>query len=245
MNKKKVLIIGARSDIAKAAVHYFAKAGCDIQLAARNADNLDQEKSNLELRYQIKVTLHEFDVLDTASHENFANSLKQLPDIIICAVGYLSEQKKMELDFETASKVIRTNFEGPVSIFSVFANLFEKRGSGTMVGISSVAGERGREQNYIYGSSKAGFTTFLSGLRNRLSSKGVHVVTVLPGFVSTKMTNNMKLPNIITSQPDKVGKAIFEAVKKGTNIIYVSKIWHIIIIILKIIPEQIFKKMKL
>jgi decaprenylphospho-beta-D-erythro-pentofuranosid-2-ulose 2-reductase len=245
MSKNTVLILGARSDIAKSTAEYFAKAGYDIQLAARNSDNLDQDKSNLEIRYKIKVTLHEFDVLDTSSHKNFASSFTQLPNIIICAVGYLGEQKKMEQDIEFSSKMIRTNFEGPASIFAIFANLFEKRGSGTLVGISSVAGERGRAQNYIYGSSKAGFTTFLSGLRNRLSGKGVHVVTVLPGFVATKMTNHMKLPNIITAQPDKVGKAIFDAVKKGTNIIYVSKIWHIIIIILKIIPEQIFKKMKL
>ena len=153
--------------------------------------------------------------------------------------------KKNEQDIELASNIIRSNFEGPASIFLIFANLFEQRGSGTLVGISSVAGERGRAKNYIYGSSKAGFTVFLSGLRNRLTMRGVHVVTVLPGFVATKMTDNIQLPKKITAQPDQVGKAIFNAVKKKTNIVYVSPIWRIIMMIIRNIPEQIFKKMKL
>ena len=245
MSRKTVLMLGARSDIAISTVHYFAKDGYDVQLAARNVDSLGQYKSNFEQKYQINVTLHEFDAIKIDSHKHFANSLPQLPNIIICAVGYMGEQKKNEQDIEIASKVIRSNFEGPASILLIFANLFEQRGSGTLVGISSVAGERGRAKNYIYGSSKAGFSAFLSGLRNRLSMSGVHVVTVLPGFVATKMTNNIKLPKKITAQPDQVGKAIFNAVKKKTNIIYVSPIWRIIMMIIRNIPEQIFKNMKL
>ena len=245
MNKETVLILGARSDIAMSTAHFFAKAGCDLQLAARNIDTLDQYKSNFEQKYQINVTLHEFDALKINSHKNFAKSLPQLPNIIVCAVGCMGEQKKNEQDIELVSNIIRSNFEGPASIFLIFANLFEQRGSGTLVGISSVAGERGRAKNYIYGSSKAGFTVFLSGLRNRLAMRGVHVVTVLPGFVATKMTDNIQLPKKITAQPDQVGKAILNAVKKRTIIIYVSPIWRIIMMIIRNIPEQIFKKMKL
>ena len=160
-------------------------------------------------------------------------------------LGVWVNKKKNEQDIELVSNIIRSNFEGPASIFSIFANLFEQRGSGTLVGISSVAGERGRAKNYIYGSSKAGFTVFLSGLRNRLAMRGVHVVTVLPGFVATKMTNNIRLPKKITAQPAQVGRAIFNAVKKKTNIVYVSPIWRILMMIIRNIPEQIFKKMKL
>ena len=245
MNKKTVLILGARSDIAMSTASCFAEADYDIQLAARNVNSLDQYKSNLEQKYQIKVTLHEFDALKVDSHKDFANSLPQLPDIAICAVGRMGEQKKNERNIDLASNIMRSNFEGPASIFLIFASLFEERGSGTLVGISSVAGERGRAKNYIYGSSKAGFTVFLSGLRNRLAMSGVHVITVLPGFVATKMTNNIQLPKKITAQPDQVGKAIFNAVKKKTNIVYVSPIWRIIMMIIRNIPEQIFKKMKL
>ena len=245
MSKKTVLILGARSDIAISTAHCFAKDGYDMQLAARKVNSLDQYKSNLEQKYQINVTLHEFDALKIDSHKHFANSLPQLPDVIVCAVGFMGEQKKNESDIELALNVMRSNFEGPVSIFLTFASMFERRGSGTLVGISSVAGERGRAKNYIYGSGKAGFTVFLSGLRNRLATSGVHVVTVLPGFVATKMTNNIELPKKITAHPDQVGKAIFNAVKKKNNIIYVSPIWRIIMMIIRYIPEQIFKKMKL
>lgn len=245
MSEKTVLILGARSDIAMSTACFFAKAGYNMQLAARKVNSLNQYKSDLEQKYQINVTLHEFDALKINSHVHFANSLPKLPNIIVCAVGSMGEQKKNERDIEMASNIIRSNFEGPASIFLIFANLFEQRGSGTLVGISSVAGERGRAKNYVYGSSKAGFTVFLSGLRNRLAMRGVHVVTVLPGFVATKMTNNIRLPKKITAQPDQVGRAIFNAVKKKTNIVYVSPIWRILMMIIRNIPEQIFKKMRL
>ena len=128
MSKKIALILGARSDIAMSTAHRFAEAGYDMQLAARNINSLNQHKSNLEQKYQINVTLHEFDALKINSHKHFADSLPQLPSVIICAVGYMGDQKKNEQDAEIASNVIRSNFEGPASIFLIFANLFEKRG---------------------------------------------------------------------------------------------------------------------
>jgi decaprenylphospho-beta-D-erythro-pentofuranosid-2-ulose 2-reductase len=137
---------------------------------------------------------------------------------------------------------MRANFEGPASILAHLANAMEARGSGTLVGISSVAGERGRASNYVYGSAKAGFTAFLSGLRNRLAKKGVHVVTVLPGFVATAMTEGMDLPARLTAQPEEVGAAVVEAVQKGANVIYVRPIWRIVMAVIRNIPEPIFKK---
>ena len=245
MSKDTILIIGARSDIAIAIPHRFAKEGFDIQLAARNISSLSVDKSDIELRYQVGVSVYEFDVLNISLHENFVNLLPQLPTIAVCAVGYMGVQAENELDLLAAVNVMRSNFEGPASIFALLANYFENRGSGTLVGISSVAGERGRAKNYIYGSAKAGFTTFLSGLRNRLAKKDVHVITVLPGFVATKMTKDMNLPSKLTAQPDEVATAVFSAVKKKHNIIYVKKIWILIIKVIKCIPEHFFKKMKL
>ena len=128
MSKKIALILGARSDIAMSTAHRFAEAGYDIQLAARNNNSLSQFKSNLEQKYQINVTLHEFDALKINSHKYFVNSLPQLPHVIICAVGYMGDHKKNERDIEIAKNVIRSNFEGPASIFLIFANLFEQRG---------------------------------------------------------------------------------------------------------------------
>lgn len=245
MSKGTVLILGARSDIAMAVAHRFAKAGYDIQLAARNADGLAEDTSNIELRYQVAVTQHEFDALDTASHDSFIEHLPVLPDIAVCAVGHMGEQLKNERDTQAASLVMRSNFEGPASILAMLANHFEERGAGCLVGISSVAGERGRATNYVYGSAKAGFTTFLSGLRNRLAKKGVHVVTVLPGFVATKMTEGMDLPSKLTAQPEEVAGTVLKAVHKKQNVIYAKPIWKLIMVIIRNIPEQVFKGMNI
>ena len=245
MIRDNVLILGARSDIAISVAHRFAKEGYDIQLAARNISSLDVDKSDIKLRYQVEVSMYDFDALDIGTHEKFVNLLPQLPAIAICAVGYMGLQAENERNLQAAINVIRSNFEGPASIFTVLANHFEKRGSGTLVGISSVAGERGRAKNYVYGSAKAGFTTFLSGLRNRLTKKGVHVVTVLPGFVTTKMTKDMDLPSKLTAKPDEVAAAVLNAVKKKHNIIYVKKIWMVVIKIIRSIPENFFKRINL
>ena len=245
MSKGTALILGARSDMAMAIAHRFAKAGYDIQLAARNADSMEANKSDIELRYQVAVTAHEFDALDITSHDSFVDTLPKLPTVVVCAVGYMGEQTENERNTQSASLVMRSNYEGPASILAVLVNRFEQRGSGCIVGISSVAGERGRATNYVYGSAKAGLTAFLSGLRNRLAKKGVHVVTVLPGFVATKMTAGMDLPAKLTAQPEQVAEAVFNAVLKQRNVIYVKPIWQLIMMIIRNIPERVFKGMRI
>jgi short-subunit dehydrogenase len=140
---------------------------------------------------------------------------------------------------------MRTNYEGPACIFALLANRFLERGSGTLVGISSVAGERGRATNYVYGSAKAGFTTFLSGLRNRLAKKGVHVVTVLPGFVATRMTEGMYLPASLTARPAEVATAIERAVRRQKDVIYTRPVWRMIMTIIRCIHERIFKRLRI
>ena len=245
MSKDVILILGARSDIAMAVAHRFAKAGYEIQLAARNVENLADNKSDLELRYEISVSLHEFDALKIEKHESFLENLPSLPTVVVCAVGYMGNQLQSENSSECSSLVMRSNYEGPASILGLLANKFEQRGSGCLVGISSVAGERGRATNYVYGSSKAGFTAFLSGLRNRLAKKGVHVVTVLPGFVATKMTTDMALPSILTASSEELGNAIYVAVRRRRDIIFYRRLWYLIMIIIKNIPEKIFKRSRL
>lgn len=240
-----VLILGARSDIGLAIAHSFAEAGHAIQLAARNVETLTADQADISLRHSIDVSLVEFDVLDISQHEAFVDGLGTLPQIAVCTVGLMGDQAVSERDPVAASVVMRSNYEGPSSILAVLANRFEQRGSGTIVGISSVAGDRGRATNYIYGSAKAGFTAYLSGLRNRLAGKGVHVLTVLPGFVATRMTEGMDLPAKLTAQPDAVALAIRQAVDKKRNVIYVKPAWYLIMMIIRNIPEAIFKKMKL
>nr|WP_280739638.1 SDR family oxidoreductase [Mameliella alba] len=240
-----VLILGARSDMGQAIAHAFAAQGHPIQLAARNAASLDAVRADLALRHGVEVTLHDFDVLDSDGFAPFLDGLPALPQVAVSVVGYMGDQAENEQELDKASLVLRSNFEGPAGIFALLANRFEARGSGTLVGVSSVAGDRGRATNYVYGSAKAGFTAFLSGLRNRLAKKGVNVVTVLPGFVNTAMTEGMDLPEKLTAEPQEVGGAVLKAVQKGRNVIYVRGIWWLVMAIIRNIPEPVFKKLKI
>jgi hypothetical protein len=140
---------------------------------------------------------------------------------------------------------MRANYEGPALILGLLAERFAARGSGTLIGISSVAGERGRASNYVYGSAKAGFTAFLSGLRNRLAKGPVRVITVKPGFVATQMTEGMDLNPRLTAQPDAVAEAIWQAQAKGRDVLYVKPVWALIMAIIRALPERLFKKTSL
>ncbi|MGG7539574.1 SDR family oxidoreductase [Rhizobium sp. Nf11,1] len=243
--KPSVLILGARSDVGNAVAHKFAALGHPIQLAARQSETLDAEKTNLQLRYGIPVTLHEFDALLTETHAQFLAMLPELPEVAVSVVGFMGSQERSERDQLLASCIMRSNYEGPANILALLANRFEERGSGTLVGLSSVAGARGRATNYVYGSAKAGFTAFLSGLRSRLAKRGVHVVTVLPGYVATKMTEGMNLPARLTAQPSEVAESIVVAVERKKNVIYVRPVWRMIMLIIRLIPEGLFKRVRM
>lgn len=240
-----VLILGAKSDIAKALAHEYAKNGDTLYLAAREADALSAEVSDLSIRYQAKVSAHPFDATNYESHASFYQSFSPAPDIVICVFGVMFPQEKVQKDWSLANQTIAVNYTGAVSILEVAANEMEKKGKGTIIGISSVAGDRGRGSNYLYGSAKAGFTAYLSGLRNRLFSKGVHVLTVKPGFVKTAMTEGLPLPAPLTAKPEQAARAIYIAAAKKKNVIYTLWMWRYIMLIIKNIPEFIFKKLKL
>lgn len=240
---KSLLVVGGSSDIAKATALVFAKHGWDIVICGRDIAALQAEAVNLSLRSgDSKIVAAPFDVLETESFSGFLDSLPVLPDAAVCAVGLLGSQPQAERDVAHAGIVMRSNFEGPAILLGLLAERFEARGSGTLVGISSVAGDRGRASNYVYGAAKAGLTAFLSGLRNRLATKAVHVVTVKPGFVRTRMTEGMKLPGPLTADPIEVGEAIYKAVERRKNVVYVRPVWRVIMAIIRSIPEPLFKK---
>ncbi len=240
-----VLILGASSDMAVALAQKMGSSGYNIQLAARNVTRLRPLQTDLSIRYNIVSTLHEFDAEKPEGHPAFFSSLPSLPDITICVFGYLGDQKLAESDWKECERIIRVNYTGAVSILNIVANACVAQGKGTIVGISSVAGERGRQSNYFYGSAKAGFTAYLSGLRNRLFHEKIHVLTVQPGFVYTRMTENIPLPGLLTATPVYVADAIYKAIGKKKNIIYVKWLWRWIMLIIKSIPEFLFKKLKL
>ena len=240
-----VLIVGAKSDIAKATAREYAKNGYNLYLAARNVNELEGFAKDVITRTQIDVNLVELDILDYANHQAFYDSLDEKPLGVISAVGYLGDQKKAQNDFVEAQQIMDTNYSGIVSLFNIIANDFEKKQSGFIVGISSAAGDRGRKSNYIYGSAKAALTAYLSGLRNRLYGVQVHVLTVKPGFVATKMTENMDLPEKLTAQPEEVAEDIYSAQQKGKNVLYTKWIWKWVMMVIKMIPEWKFKGMSI
>lgn len=243
-----VLILGSTSLIARASAAEFASRNHDVYFAGRNKDETEKIARDFQIRYKIKSYGVEFNATEYNSHKNFIkNIFSQITDLncIIIAFGYLGKQEISQENFDEAQKVIDTNFTGVVSICERIAPYFISKSSGTIAVISSVAGDRGRQSNYIYGSSKAALTTYLSGLRSRLFRHNVHVLTVKPGFVDTPMTYGMKIPKLLLASPQKVGKNIYKAIIKKKDIVYTPFYWKWIMLIVKLIPEFIFKKLKL
>ncbi|WEK37714.1 MAG: SDR family oxidoreductase [Candidatus Pseudobacter hemicellulosilyticus] len=240
-----VLILGAASDMAVAIAQKFAATGYDLQLAARKVERLQPLQSDISIRTGRTVSLLEFDALNFGSHHTFFHALAQKPDVVICVFGYLGDNETARNSWQESEKIIHTNYTGAVSILNVVGQYFAAQKKGVIAGISSVAGERGRQSNYIYGSAKAGFTAYLSGMRNRLFHEGVHVASIQPGFVYTRMTENLTLPPLLTAQPAQVADTVYAAVTKKKNVVYVKWFWRWIMLIIKSIPEFIFKKLKL
>jgi decaprenylphospho-beta-D-erythro-pentofuranosid-2-ulose 2-reductase len=240
-----VLIVGAASDIGQAIARAYARSGRRLVLAARQPERLEADATDLRLRTGVEVKVVAFDILQTESHAAMLDGLGTLPTTVVSVVGLLGDQARSEADPVQADLVMRTNYLAPALFLGEVANRMQLRGSGTIIGISSVAGERGRAANYVYGSAKAGFTAFLSGLRNRLYLFNVHVVTVKPGFVDTKMTEGMKLPAALTVKPDVVASSVMRAEQIFRDTIYVSRKWWLIMTVIRLLPEGRFKRMKI
>ncbi|MGN1287889.1 MAG: SDR family oxidoreductase [Bradyrhizobium sp.] len=244
---KSILVIGGSSDIGHATALRYAKEGWRVTLAASDLEAAQRNADDIRTRSGVETTVQSLDVLQTAQLAGFVAGPSVLPDTVVCVVGELGDQLRAQTDPELATTIMRTNFEAPSLLLELFAQRFEARGSGTIIGISSVAGDRGRASNYYYGAAKAGFSQFLSGLRNRLALAGkVRVVTVKPGFVRTKMTAHMKLPAPLAVDPDRVAEDIFCAdVTRPRDVIYVARRFRLVMTIICALPEAIFKRMRI
>lgn len=227
---KTALILGANSDMAKSISELFKAEGFDLIYAVR------RPKDESEIA---------FDAVDFDSHETFVNNLPVVPDVVVTAFGVLIEGDESFNQPKASLDTTLVNYSGVVSILGHLSKAMANKGSGTIIGISSVAGERGRGSNYIYGSAKAGMTAYLDGLRNYLFSKGVHVVTVKPGYVDTKMKAHKPTPGIVTASPEQVARAVLKGYKNKKNTVYVLSIWRWVMMIIRNIPEFIFKRMSL
>lgn len=243
---KYCLVLGAKSDMARAIAHVWAQDGFGLYLAGRRAaTEIEPDARDIAIRHGVAAKAVEFDALAYDTHAAFYAALDPKPEVVICVLGYMPDQKASEQDLSQARRVMETNYIGCAHILGIVANDMEARKVGGIIGVSSVAGERGRASNYFYGSAKAGFTAFLGGLRNRMALVGLHVMTVKPGFVHTKMTEGLPLPPLLTAQPAEVAKAIHRAWRKRKNVLYTKWMWRWIMAIIRSIPEWKFKRMKL
>jgi decaprenylphospho-beta-D-erythro-pentofuranosid-2-ulose 2-reductase len=244
---RKILVIGAGSAIAEATARLFAERGDALFLVGRKADVLDSMAADLKLRGAGAVGMQALDANEFSAHEpmlqNAEHSLGGL-DVVLIAYGTLSDQKKCESSAELTVHELTTNAVSVAAILTRVANRFEQRRAGTIVVISSVAGDRGRQSNYVYGSAKAMVTAFTSGLRQRLYGSGVAVVTIKPGFVDTPMTAAFpKGP--LWAKPQKIAAGIVRAVDRSATVLYLPAFWRLIMLIIRLIPESIFRRLKL
>jgi short-subunit dehydrogenase len=247
MGVPNVLILGATSAIASALAREFAAHKFDLVLGGRDLEELSALASDLSLRYGVRAAILPFDALDTQTHASTLRAFlseagSALEGAVVC-IGYLGDQDKGQSDWEEARLILETNFTGCVSALNILANHFEPRRAGFICALSSVAGDRGRQSNYLYGAAKAGLSTYLQGLRNRLFPAHVKVITVKPGYVDTRMTYGR--PGLfLVASPERVAKGIFRAILKGKAVVYMPWFWRFIMLIVRSIPEAIFKRMR-
>jgi decaprenylphospho-beta-D-erythro-pentofuranosid-2-ulose 2-reductase len=244
---KRILVLGATSGIAEACIHLWANRGDSLYLVARNADKLAVVAADARTRGAAHADSAVANLDDVAAHpEMLAHAINALGglDVAFLALGVLGDQAEAERSVAAANQILHTNFTAPVSLLMWLANYTAQRHAGTLAVLSSVAGERGRKSNYVYGSSKAGLTVFVDGLRNRIDREGVRVMTIKPGPVKTAMTEGMKGSGKF-ADVDAVAATLVKAIDKGGDIVYVPGIWQIIMGVIRVIPEAIFKKMNL
>ena len=244
LNKKTCLILGATSDMAVATARLFATLGYELILCGRDSSGLATLKNEL-ISKGASVQIFHFDILNTAEFHSIITNLEDSCYVVVSFVGCLIDNVKCLEKSTDALNVMNINYTYQVLIFNALIPLLKRNQGSMLIAVSSVAGDRGRQSNFIYGSAKAGISEYLSGLRMFLFPYGIHVGTIKPGFVRTKMTKGMKLPPALTSNPETVAKAIHLAVRKKKNVVYVSGIWRYIMFVIKCIPEFVFKRLKL
>ena len=244
---KKILIIGATSAIAQETAKLFAEAGDRLFLTARSMEKLQAIATDLQVRGADAVHTGQLEVLDYEQHDEVLRSaiatLEGL-DLILIAHGTLPDQEACQQSFETTRREFEINALSTISLLTLAANYFEERKTGTIAVISSVAGDRGRQSNYVYGAAKGAVTLFLQGLRNRLHKSGVKVLTIKPGFVDTPMTADFK-KGPLWETPQNLAKQIVASLDKQRDIAYLPWFWRYIMLIIKSIPEVVFKRLSL
>jgi len=239
-----MIIIGANSDVSRSFIELVLSKEkfTNIYLVSSNPDRLGNYKKHLKVKYEVNVELIELDLTNPKP----IDYSKLDYELVFCASGYMGETEDATIENNADnSRILNINYSNLVLTLNYIAMDLIVKGKGTIIGMSSVAGERGRKKNFIYGSAKAGFTAYLSGLRNYLYKQNIHVMTVKPGFMYTQMTENLDLPKPLTITSQKAAKLIYRGYRKRRNVIYIGWIWRWIMLVIKLIPESIFKKLSI
>lgn len=246
---KQVLILGATSAIAQATARRLAASGAGLFLVARDPARLDILADDLRVRGAGDVSVLTANLLDQHGHAAIlAAAWDAMPalDTVLIAHGVLPDQAECQGSAEATLAALDSNFLSVVSLLTLLAGEFEHRGSGVLAVISSVAGDRGRQSNYVYGAAKGGLSLFLQGLRNRLHKSGVHVLTVKPGFVKTPMTAHLEgREGPLWATPDTIAAGILRAIEKRRDVVYLPGFWRFIMWVICSIPERLFKRLSL
>lgn len=245
---RKILIIGSTSAIAEAVARRFAHRGDALFLTGRDAAHLQMIADDLNVRGTPRVVTASLEVTDFAAHQAVLDTAERELgglDIALIAHGTLSDQIECQTSVAAMRREIDINCVSVMALMTLLANRFEQRRQGTLAVISSVAGDRGRQSNYVYGSAKAATNAFLSGLRQRLAKSNVNVLTIKPGFVDTPMTARISGKGALWTQPDAVAAGIVKAIDKRRSVVYLPRFWALIMFVIRNIPESIFKQLKL
>jgi short-subunit dehydrogenase len=243
----KLMIVGATSAIAHEAARFFAADGADLFLVGRNAEKLAVVQQDLTVRGAASAAVYTLDVTDTGQHEALIDAAYEALgglDAALFAYGTLPDQGAIQDDVAATLDALNVNALSVIALLTRLAGRFEQQRHGCLAVISSVAGDRGRASNYIYGTAKGALTIFTSGLRNRLAKAGVSVVTIKPGFVDTPMTAHIRKSPLF-AKPGAVGKRVYEAMLKGQDVVYTPWFWRFVMLLIRLVPERIFKKLSL
>jgi short-subunit dehydrogenase len=243
------VLIGATSEIVRAVALELARSGGRLVIAGRDAEELAVVAEDLRLRTTATVTVIPLDVTAHETHAAFLEACVAALgaiDGVVVGQGFMADQQLAARNWSLARQMIDVNYVSAVSLINLFADHLATQGHGYICGISSVAGDRGRQSNYLYGSTKAAFSTYLAGLRNRLYPTGVDVITVKPGFVDTSMTWGSVDPRSpVVATPQRVAKDIARAIRWRKNTVYTPWYWSCMMLAIRLIPEPIFKKLSL
>ena len=259
MSKSSILVLGGKSKLGLSIAKKFSSNDFNIILAGRNISTHIKIKNELETEFRNKCELIDFDILNFNDHKRFIHEIisinkklcdsyderKNIPDVIVCVVGKMINKKNNQDPYDEIKEEMLTNYVGPSMLIELITNEIQNFNEcSNIIGVSSVAGERGRASNYFYGSAKSGFTQYLSGLRQKLNQRQIPVTTIIPGYIDTKMLENISAPKFLISCPEQVAELIFNSYKTNKEVVF-TRYWRYIMFTIKLIPEFIFKNIRI